>query len=344
MHYTVRLKAWGKKSKITLNDARLAIIAVNLASSENISALRTLMKTVPTDVSTVFLVNRKNRSETIQAGALGAKLMLERTVDPDQLIANVVRLLATSSIVTKKHEIAEAGAGRMSDMMDEITRVIRSGERLSSARVNECADGVIETVATCGVDTMLEAIRKHHSFTYRHCMIVTTFATALGVMYNLRQDDINRLTVGSLLHDVGKHVISPKILDKPGDLTESEAAIMRRHPVDGAALLKVSGDFDQEVIDIARSHHELLDGSGYPDGLQGMEVPDIVRVVTVVDIFAALIEARSYKNSLSAEKAYEKLEAFGRKLDTDIVRAFRPVALSSENDSLISRLKMKFAA
>lgn len=85
-------------------------------------------------------------------------------------------------------------------------------------------------------------------------------------------------------------------------------------------------------------NHEYLDGSGYPDGLTADAIPDIVRVMTVIDIFSALVEARSYKESMKPADAYKVLVEMGAKLDQDIVRAFEPIALDKESHRLVQRL------
>ena len=129
-----------------------------------------------------------------------------------------------------------------------------------------------------------------------------------------------------------------KILDKPGKLDPDELKKMRRHPADGAVILAKDSRMSKELIAITRSHHEYLDGSGYPDGLTADEIPDIVRLITVIDIYSALLEARSYKSSMKPREAYDALVEMGGKLDQDIVRAFEPVAMDEETHVLIKRI------
>jgi len=130
---------------------------------------------------------------------------------------------------------------------------------------------------------------------------------------------------------------------KPGKLSDSELKTMRKHPLEGYGILVKNSDLAPEIAMIARSHHEYLDGSGYPDGLNANEIPDIVRVMTVIDIFSALIEARSYKRSLPPKQAYTILQEMGGKLDQDIVRAFEPIALDQNTHELITRLNKAVA-
>uniref|UniRef100_UPI00226B7FF4 HD-GYP domain-containing protein n=1 Tax=Methylobacterium sp. GC_Met_2 TaxID=2937376 RepID=UPI00226B7FF4 len=129
----------------------------------------------------------------------------------------------------------------------------------------------------------------------------------------------------ALLHDVGKIHVPIEILNKPGRLTHPEMAVMRTHAARGHAML-VEGTFDDELLAAVRSHHEMLDGSGYPDGLRGWEIPDFVRLVTVCDVYGALVERRSYRAPMSGGEAYNILRGMVGQLDGDLTRAFRPIA------------------
>jgi HD-GYP domain-containing protein (c-di-GMP phosphodiesterase class II) len=139
--------------------------------------------------------------------------------------------------------------------------------------------------------------------------------------------DVRRLGLAATLHDIGKASIPLSILDKSGRLDPSEEQIMKRHPVIGYELLKALPEISPEVLDGARHHHEYLDGSGYPDALTGSEISDLVRLLTISDIFAALIESRSYRPAMSRQDAYKILCAMDGKLERSLVKAFQNVAL-----------------
>ena len=98
---------------------------------------------------------------------------------------------------------------------------------------------------------------------------------------------------------------------------------MRKHPQYGLDALGTVSTLHAEMLDMVVHHHELLDGSGYPHGLQGNEISDLVRIMTISDVFGALIERRSYKAPLSGDAAYQILLDMGPKLDKDLVRAFK---------------------
>ncbi|MFC6791463.1 HD-GYP domain-containing protein [Methylobacterium komagatae] len=168
-------------------------------------------------------------------------------------------------------------------------------------------------------------MHRFDDITHQHCLLVAGLAAAFAKSLGLGEGECHRLTKAALLHDVGKIHVPTAILNKPGKLDANEMALMKRHPELGFAMLTGQA-FHPEVLQVVRSHHEMLDGSGYPDGLKANEIPDLVRVMTVCDIYAALIERRSYKAPMPGEKAFAILDGMTGRLDAAIVEAFRPVA------------------
>ena len=102
--------------------------------------------------------------------------------------------------------------------------------------------------------------------------------------------------------------------------------IMRTHPRIGYDLLRAQGEFEPEILQVVLHHHELLDGSGYPNRLSGDQISDIVRLTTIVDIYGALVENRAYRLAFTHQKAFSTMEGMGAKLDQQLLQAFRPVA------------------
>jgi HD-GYP domain-containing protein (c-di-GMP phosphodiesterase class II) len=131
-----------------------------------------------------------------------------------------------------------------------------------------------------------------------------------------------------MFHDIGKAKIPFAVLEKPGPLDTREQALIQTHPVAGYDILQGTTGISFEVLDAVRHHHEYLDGSGYPDGLCAKNIADVVRILTIADIFAALIEYRSYKPSMSREGAYEVIRSMRGKLEGPLVAAFKDVALN----------------
>ncbi len=176
--------------------------------------------------------------------------------------------------------------------------------------------------ATAWIDT----VRTHHSMTYQHCLLVTGLAVAFGQQIGVSRADRQRLSFAGMLHDIGKARIPLAILEKPGRLDEDEMAVMKKHPQFGFDALGTMPTLPAEMLDMVVHHHEYLDGSSYPHGLHASEISDLVGMITIADVFGALIERRSYKPPLSGSAAYQILLDMGPKLDKDLVRAFQPVA------------------
>lgn len=146
------------------------------------------------------------------------------------------------------------------------------------------------------------------------------------------EDDLDALRLGSLLHDIGKIAIPGSLLAKPGPLDFEERKIVRQHPVLGEQLCAPFKSF-RHILPLIRSHHERRDGSGYPDGLRGDEIPLTVRVLQIVDICDALITDRPYRKGFSLPDAVSVLceEAKRGWMDEGLVNKFASLVVGSES-------------
>lgn len=140
-----------------------------------------------------------------------------------------------------------------------------------------------------------------------HCERLAYYSLSLGRELGLSDRELKALYRGSYLHDIGKVAIPDSVLHKQGPLTPEEWQLMKQHTVLGEQICKTLKSL-KEVLPIIRSHHERWDGSGYPDGLKGEEIPLLARVLQVADIFDALTTARSYKPAMPVDKALRVLE------------------------------------
>ncbi len=156
-----------------------------------------------------------------------------------------------------------------------------------------------------------------------HCDRLAHLSVVLGKALNLEYDDLEALRRGGVLHDIGKIAIPDKILLKPGKLNDDEWDIMRQHPAIGAYLCSALRTM-RSTVDIVRCHHEKMNGSGYPEGLKGEEIPYLARIFQITDVFDALTSERPYKKPLPLDKVVEILEDETEKgyWDPDIVSIF----------------------
>jgi len=155
------------------------------------------------------------------------------------------------------------------------------------------------------------------------------YSEALARAINLPEHEVQRITLGALLHDVGKIGIPENVLKKPSNLSEEEWEIMKQHPVIGAEKVLMPNEALRHLIPIVKYHHERWDGKGYPEGLKGNNIPLEARIVSVADAYHALISDRPYRKGLGVEKACEILSmGAGIQWDRDLIRQFIQIAPS----------------
>ena len=154
--------------------------------------------------------------------------------------------------------------------------------------------------------SLARTIEARDPNTEGHCERLARFAVTLGARLGLPEDDLAALHRGGHLHDIGKVAVPDAVLRKPGPLTDEEYEVIKRHTVVGDELLGSLRSM-RRVRSVVRHHHERLDGTGYPDGLKGEDVPLLAQIVGVVDVYDALTSIRPYKPAWSPLRAYEAL-------------------------------------
>lgn len=172
------------------------------------------------------------------------------------------------------------------------------------------------------IEGLAMAIEAKDQNTHDHLFRVRQYVKAVGTAMRLTKVEMQALETASFLHDIGKLAVPEQIINKPGKLTPEEFEKMKIHPVVGADILE-RVRFPYPVVPIVRSHHEWWNGTGYPDGLRGTQIPVGARILTVVDCFDALVSDRPYRKGLSSEKALSMLRSLaGKQFDPAIVEIF----------------------
>ena len=178
------------------------------------------------------------------------------------------------------------------------------------------------------------AMVVYHRGTAQHSERVGAIARAIGAGLGVSDTEIEVFHWAGLLHDIGKLAVPDEVLSKRGPLTADEWVVVRRHPVVGSELLRtISPGFDP-VAGAVRAHHERWDGSGYPDGIAGLDIPLAGRVVAIADVYDALTHPRSYRpNAFPTDAAIEHLTTgAGVLYDPDAVEAFCAYLAQAKRD------------
>jgi putative nucleotidyltransferase with HDIG domain len=309
------------------NGHEAVVVTADLRVVENIAALKETFAKLSHVRKRVVLLDQKARLFVVQAYALGATSVLTNPVSQAKLLAVLTDRdqsdTSSSPVLQGAQEAANAGAAAIASMFSAVL----SGKPVDVGGAKGAAGKIADSIAEDGLSNWLETVRRHHEGTYQHCLLVTGLAVDFGLSLGLAKPDIERLHTAAMFHDIGKAKIPLAILDKPGRLDAQERAMIETHPAAGYDVLKGNAGISSEVLDAVRHHHEYLDGSGYPDALCAASISDVVRILTIADIFAALIEHRHYKPPMPREQAYEIIRGMHGKLEAPLVAAFRDVAL-----------------
>jgi putative nucleotidyltransferase with HDIG domain len=171
---------------------------------------------------------------------------------------------------------------------------------------------------------IVKKVEVKDRYTYLHCNRVAKYSIKIAQKMKLNRVQVENLNLSSTLHDIGKIHIPEEILNKPSKLTEEEFEIIKKHPSDGAEMIKET--FYEEIAPIIEQHHERLNGSGYPKGLKGDEILLEAKIIAVSDTFDAMTEDRVYRKASNAQEAFDVIKSsIGTLYDKEVVAAFEKV-------------------
>ena len=186
-----------------------------------------------------------------------------------------------------------------------------------------------ERISLQMMQTLATTIEAKDEYTRGHSYRVAEYAALIAKELGWSQDEIINLKHAAHLHDIGKIGIPDSVLNKPTQLTEDEDNLLKKHTIIGAEILK-DVTLIPHVVEVTRNHHEHYDGSGYPDGLAGTEIPIYARIIAVADCYDAMNSRRIYRNALSQDEIYEEiLKNKGTQFDPEIADIF--LTLLTEN-------------
>ena len=293
-------------SKRTPEAATVLVADDNLANLELLSGLLQVE-----GYEVVCVVNGRQALETLRSRPIDIILLDVRMPEPDgfavcrEVKSNPDSRFVPVVLVTASTASADRIQGIECGADDFLSKPINREELLarvrSLLRLKQFTDE-LESAETV-LSSLALSIEAKDPYTEGHCDRLSKYSVALAERLNLPEELRVALRRAGTVHDIGKVAVPEHILLKPGPLTPEEWIVMKQHPLVGERICVPLKSF-RHVLPVIRSHHEKLDGSGYPDGLRGGEIPLTARVLQTVDIYDALTTSRPYRKALSPQEAF----------------------------------------
>jgi putative nucleotidyltransferase with HDIG domain len=224
-----------------------------------------------------------------------------------------------SQELTRARVIRNETKRLVEDMHDDI----RAQRSVNTAGAREVVEQMVASVSRHpDALTWFTTLKNRDEYTARHSMHVCMLAITLAAFIGLDEAASQRLGVGALLHDVGKIKIPLAVLNKPGKLTDAEFALMKKHPEYGIEILASSPDLNPDSLDVVLSHHERINGSGYPRALAGDEISFFSQLVAIVDVYDAMTSDRVYHDGRSPAQVLALMRGFADDFNAELLGQF----------------------
>ena len=285
-----------------INEAVLIIVDQNMPELSGVEFITQLRDRGNTDTPIIMITGHADRDLQRDALKRGASAFLGKPVDPVAFISLARNLIALRG--ARFESMAKAEAGRS------------EGAAFAEALANQ---------ERTTLDVLTKIIDMRDPRTGDHCRRVALYAEAIGKKLNLSMIELVTLKQAARLHDIGKIAMPDRLLYKAGRLQGDERDVAKRHVSDGAKMLEdFASPLMRTAAEIARSHHERFDGSGYPHNMKGDAIPRFSRIVAVADTFSALTSRRPWREAAAVSIAVEQIEReSGSGFEPRIVGAFR---------------------
>lgn len=226
--------------------------------------------------------------------------------------------ISTEAAILRSKKICQSAKQQVMGMFDDV--------RVGKAIDGEVAKTIVDDVAhiiDANADAMLSVsrLKTHDDYTFMHCVAVCALMIALAKKQNLDEREVELAGLAGLLHDLGKAYMPLEVLNKPGRLTDQEYDVMKMHPQRGAEMLSTIG-LPEEVIDVVLHHHEKMNGTGYPHGLNESEISLLSRMGAICDVYDAVTSIRPYKDSWDPAIALRRMASWEGHFDKKLFSSF----------------------
>lgn len=273
---------------------------------------------------------RSGKPERAEIYAPSLKLFLLEITNPIFSDGNIIGLINSFIDITSARESEKHYRTLMEVYAEAINKL--KAQELTFKKSKEAFFNMLEDIHESYEDlkdlfinlikTMVRALDAKSNWTKGHSERVTQYALSIGREMGLDEDALESLKLSALLHDIGKIGTYDVILEKPDKLTPKEIKLIQEHPIKGASILAPIEQL-KEILPIIRSHHEKINGTGYPDGLNREKLPLLARILHVADVYDALTVDRPYRKALSRKSAIAELKrSSGAEFDPEVVEAF----------------------
>ncbi|MGE6123609.1 HD-GYP domain-containing protein [Aeromonas rivipollensis] len=279
---------------------------------------------------TGLVTNRQQVDALIRRGVLTVRVDLARSKLPgiEQVVSPSPAHSAGSARPAGSGEGRELKIRRLyqeaRELQGKFIRHLKAGEPIDITPLAAVAEEMVDTMFTHG-DAMLclARIRAKDAYLMEHSMNVAILLANFGRYLGLERNVLKELTLGGLLHDVGKIMTPDEVLNKPGKLTDEEFGVMRQHVVHSYDILSNTAGITPTMLEVAANHHERLDGTGYPQRLKGDQLSLYTRMSGIVDVYDAVTADRVYKQGMQPTQAFRiLLKGIDQHFDAELVTKF----------------------
>jgi len=306
----------------TDNTFSLVLSDIDMPGQNGISLLRDI-KSRSNDIDVVMVTGVVDIDTAVQAIRLGASDYITKPFNLDEVVITVERTLDKRRLIRENREYQVSLERKVEERTIEVRRKSEEVERLY--RELKIAFEQIRSTYDTTLEALMEALDTRDTETQGHSRRVSEYTVSVAKRLAVQEPELTQMKWGALLHDVGKIGVPDAILRKPGPLTPEEWVEMRKHPELGRRIL-AGIRFLDGAVPIVYCHQERYDGTGYPRGLKGDQIPLGARIFAVVDTLDAMTMNRPYRKALPYDRARQEVIQFaGVQFDPRVVDAFLQV-------------------